>query len=75
MTVKALKAKLAELNDEMKVCVSAQYGGYHDVEHVEVIDVIPNPHASDREGEWNMATVPSEIEKAVKAVSICGNEN
>ena len=73
MTVKELKAHLETLDDAMKVCVSAQYGGYHEVKEVEVVDVIPNPnfkHPRDREGQWDDATLRTEKAHSVEAVVI-----
>ena len=72
MTVKELISQLETLDEDMKVCVSAQYGGYNEADNAEVIDIKPNPNfqPGDREGELVEAEFAHEKEGSVKVVTI-----
>ena len=70
MKVKELIEQLEKLDENMEVCVSAQYGGWNFAKKAEVKNVVPNPNfkPGDREGELTDFLTPSE--KEFKVITI-----
>ena len=63
MTVKELREKLKDFDDDLIILVSAQCGGWDEADQVKPVIVRPNECTSDFDGKWTSFHVKEEDNK------------